>query len=76
MTDRFRRMPVAAEVNAFEGEVGGDQDVCGLTCEGGLAQDGAVVADARLNARDFLCALLRGEFAQSALSREGAWETL
>ena len=49
-------MPVAAEVNAFEGEIGGDQDVCGLTCEGGLAQDGAVVADAGLK-RGIFCAL-------------------
>jgi hypothetical protein len=35
-------VPVAAEVAAFEGEVGGDEEVV----VGGRDEDGAVVADA------------------------------
>ena len=42
VADRLRRMPVAAEVAAFEGEVGGDEEFVAS----GRAQDGAVVADA------------------------------
>ena len=42
VADGFRRMPVAAEVAAFQREVGGDQDFVAA----GRAQDRAVVADA------------------------------
>lgn len=42
MADGAGRVPVAAEVAAFEGEVGSDKEfVAGRRCE-----DGAVVADA------------------------------
>ena len=45
MTDGFRWMPVAAEMNPFEAEIGGDQHQVAT----GKAQDGAVIADANAN---------------------------
>lgn len=45
MTHRLRRMHVAAEVPAFEGEIGGDQNLVAP----GRAEDGAIVPDAEGN---------------------------
>jgi hypothetical protein len=45
VADGGGRVPVAAEVAAFEGEVGGDEELVA----GGWFEDGAVVADAEAN---------------------------
>lgn len=42
MCDGFGRVPLAAEVNVFEGKVGGDEKIFLFV----YAEDGAVVADA------------------------------
>jgi hypothetical protein len=41
MSDAWRWMPIAAEVDIFDGEVGGDQKLVA----GGKLKDGAIVAD-------------------------------
>jgi hypothetical protein len=49
MSDNLRRMPLAAEVNPFEAEVGGHQHfVCARD-----PQHGAIVANADANAGGF-----------------------
>jgi hypothetical protein len=49
MADRLGGVPVTAKVNAFQGEVGGDQ--CFVT--GGETEYGAVVADTGHNTASF-----------------------
>lgn len=45
MADRFRRVPLATEMNALETEIGCNQGFMA----GGNAQHGAVVADCQVN---------------------------
>jgi hypothetical protein len=45
MANRFRRMPIASKVNAFQSEVGGYQTIA----SGGWAEDRAVISDSGEN---------------------------